>query len=103
MARNPTSPEPPRDASRIAAPLLMCIRGGFEPRVIVIAAGESLLLELRRETPSVCAERFVFPAFGIDLPLPFGRPVRIELPAVPAGEYAFGCGFGSKRGMLVAR
>ena len=103
MDTTPTPRAPQRDPSRLGEPLVVRVRVGFEPRVIVIAAGEPLLLELRRESAAVCGERFVFPAFGIDLPLPLGQPVRIELPPVAAGEYAFGCGFGMKRGRLIAR
>lgn len=87
MGSTPTPLPPQRDPSRVGEPLLVRVRVGFEPRVIVVSAGEPLLLELRRETASVCAERFVFPAFGVAQSLPLGRPVRIELPSVPAGEY----------------
>lgn len=101
-----TTPRPSslrREPGRIDETLLVRIRVGFEPRVIVVSAGEELVLELLRETASACAERFVFPAFGVDLRLPVGEPVKIVLPPVPRGEYPFGCGLGMKRGRLIAR
>lgn len=93
----------PRTEIGSGGPLLLRVRGRFEPQTIVVAAGEPLLLELRRETASVCAERFLFAACGIDLPLPLGRPVLVELPPLRPGEYPFGCGFGTLRGRLIAR
>lgn len=83
--------------------LLVRVRSRLEPQTIVAPAGESLRLELRRETASVCAERFLLAAFGIDLLLPLSQPVTIELPPLRPGEYPFGCGFGTLRGRLIVR
>lgn len=45
----------------------------------------------------------VFPAFGVDLLLPVGRVVRVEILPARAGEYPFGCGFGVLRGKLIVQ
>ena len=91
------------DTSERDAPLLVRVRGRFEPQTIVAPAGEPLRLELRRENASVCTERFLFAAFGVDLLLPLGQPVTIELPPLRPGAYPFGCGFGTLRGRLIVR
>lgn len=51
----------------------------------------------------LCAERLVFPAFGVDMPLPVGRVVRVQLLPTRPGEYPFGCGFRVLRGRLIVR
>jgi plastocyanin domain-containing protein len=84
--------------------LLVWVRGGrFEPQTIVAAAGEPLRLEVVREDASVCADRLLFPAFGIDAPLPLGRTISLELPAAAPGEYPFGCGYSTRRGRLIVQ
>lgn len=84
--------------------VLLRVRDGrFEPRTIVVAAGAPLRLEALREDASVCADRLLFPAFGIDAPLPLGQPLAFELPPPPPGEYPFSCGYGALRGRLIAR
>lgn len=87
----------------MSEPVLIRVRSRFEPRSIVAAAGEPLQLDLRRESACVCADRFVFAAFGIDVALPLGEPVRLELPPLDPGEYPFGCRFGTLRGTLIVR
>ena len=89
--------------SRVGEPVVVRVRGRFEPETIVAPLGEPLLLELRRETSSVCADRFLFAAFGIDLPLPLGEPVTVDLHPRKPGEYPFGCRFGTLRGRLIVR
>ena len=89
--------------SRMGEPVVIRVRGRFEPQTIVTPVGEPLLLELRRETSSVCAERFLFAAFDIDLPLPLGEPVTVELLPTQPGAFPFGCGFGTLRGRLIVR
>lgn len=92
-----------REIGATAKPVTIRVRGRFEPQTIVACSGEPLLLDVCRESGCVCSDRFVFAAFGIDLPLPVGRPVRIELPPLGAGAYSFGCRFGTLRGTLIVR
>jgi plastocyanin domain-containing protein len=50
-----------------------------------------------------CTREVVFPTLGLRRELPTGRPVTVDLPALPAGETPFECGMGMVRGAVVVR
>jgi plastocyanin domain-containing protein len=65
---------------------------GFEPNVIDIPKGESVLLKVTRTTKATCATEILIPEAKIKRDLPLDETIAIELPPLPAGEYQFGCG-----------
>lgn len=89
--------------SELPERLIIRVRGGFEPRVLVIPAGAPHVLEVRRESPHMCADRFVMPALQLTEALRVGEALRIALPPLSPGQYEFSCAFGMKRGRLIAR
>jgi len=65
--------------------------------------GAARSLVFRRTTDDTCATSVVFPALGIQKPLPLNTDVAIELPATLTEEVTFQCGMGMHRGKVVAR
>jgi plastocyanin domain-containing protein len=65
--------------------------------------GTARSLVFRRTTDDTCATSVVFPALGVEKPLPLNTDVAIELPATLTEEVTFQCGMGMHRGKAVAR
>ena len=74
---------------------------GYEPDTVAARAGQPLRLIFRREDQLVCTEEVVFPFFGRSATLPAGEDVPVELLPTEPGVYAFTCGWGMLRGLLV--
>ena len=74
---------------------------GFRPTRAVLGASRTLVF--RRTTDGTCATSVVFPAFGIDKPLPLNTDVSVKLPAALNDDVTFQCGMGMFRGKAVAR
>ena len=64
---------------------------GFDPWRIEAIAGKPLVLVLTRTTDDTCATEIVIPALGKTVPLPLGKPVRVELTPARAGKLRFSC------------
>ncbi len=64
---------------------------GFEPWRIEARAGQPLVLVLTRTTDDTCATEIVIPDAGVKVPLPLGKPVRVELTPAKAGTLRFSC------------
>lgn len=79
------------------------VSGGYQPDVVVVAAGEPARITFRREETSPCSEQVVFPAFGLSAMLPTGKDVVVELPPAPPGEYGFNCAMDMLHGRVVVR
>lgn len=77
------------------------VRAGYEPDTVVARSGQPLRLVFRREDQLVCTEEVVFPFFGRSATLPAGEDVSVELLPTEPGVYAFTCGWGMLRGLLV--
>lgn len=81
---------------------MVLVKGGYTPDTIVVERGKPVRLIFQREEASPCSEMVVFDAFGKSAKLPQGQAVAIELPPPSEpGEYAFTCGHGMLRGMLI--
>ena len=52
---------------------------GFDPWRIQARAGKPLVLAITRTTDDTCATEIVIPGAGKSVPLPLGKPVRVEL------------------------
>ncbi len=78
------------------------VKGGYDPDVIVVESGRSVLLHFNRQETAACSEMVVFPDFGVSRELPTGEIVTIELQPSEPGEYDFMCQMGMLRGKLLA-
>jgi plastocyanin domain-containing protein len=74
---------------------------GFRPSRVSVGANRTLVF--RRTTDKTCATAVVFPALGIEKPLPLNTDVTVELPATLNEEVAFQRGMGMLHGKVVAR
>jgi hypothetical protein len=74
---------------------------GFQPSRIDAGTGRALVF--RRTTDKTCATSVVFPALGIEKPLPLNTDVAVDLPPGTTGELAFQCGMGMARGKVIVR
>jgi hypothetical protein len=74
---------------------------GFQPSRIEAGGGRALVF--RRTTDNTCATSVLFPALGIEKPLPLNSDVAVDLPPGATGELAFQCGMGMDRGKVIVR
>lgn len=77
------------------------VKGGYSPNVIVVKAGQPVLLEFYRDETASCSEQVVFSDFGIARDLPAFKTTTIELTPEKPGEFIFTCGMNMMRGKLV--
>ena len=83
--------------------VMILVKGGYTPDVIVVESGKPVRLEFRREETAACSEQVLFPDFGKAADLPEGENVAVELPPSEPGEYGFECGMGMLHGKLLVR
>ena len=81
--------------------VLILVKGGYSPDVIVVQHGRPVRLNFRRDESASCSEMVLFPDFGKSATLPEGRIVPIEFLPEKPGEYDFACQMGMLRGKLI--
>ncbi len=81
--------------------VLITVKGGYTPDVIVVEAGKPVRLNFRREETAACSEQVLFPDFGKQATLPPNKTIPIEFTPDKAGEYGFQCAMGMLRGKLI--
>ncbi|MAF17642.1 MAG: plastocyanin [Marinomonas sp.] len=72
--------------------------GVYTPAHIKIAAGKATTLNFLREDKAPCSEMLLIPELGISVTLPINKITTIDIPASPAGSYAFHCQMQMYRG-----
>jgi len=77
------------------------VKGGYTPDTIVVQAGKPVQLRFYRDETADCSGRVVFPAFGIDVPLPAFETTTVEFTPTEAGEFPFRCGMDTLQGLVV--
>jgi plastocyanin domain-containing protein len=77
------------------------VKGGYDPALIRVRAGEPVTLEFHRSETNSCTEEVVLPDFGIRTFLPAHRTTPVTITPA-AGSYEFACGMGMVRGRIVA-
>ena len=90
---------PPNPATLLAR--VEVTSAGFQPSRVDVGRDRSVVF--RRTTDKACATSVVFPALGLEKPLPLNTDVAIELPTGTKGELAFQCGMGMDRGKVIVR
>ncbi|MCL4530120.1 MAG: cupredoxin domain-containing protein [Chloroflexi bacterium] len=81
--------------------VVITVKGGYTPDVIVVQKGRPVRLTFTRQESSACSEKVLFPDFNQNALLPEGEQVTLEFTPEKAGEYGFQCQMGMLRGKLI--
>ena len=76
---------------------------GFEPAEVKIPAGQAVTLVMTRKTDQTCATEVEFASLNQKYTLPLNQPVRIALPASPAGTLSYQCAMHMLSGKVVVQ
>jgi plastocyanin domain-containing protein len=77
------------------------VSGGYNPSVLKVKKGQSVVLNLTRTDNNSCLEEFVLWDFKIKKYLPLNEEIKIEFKPDKKGEYAFSCGMNMFHGKVV--
>lgn len=77
------------------------VKGGYNPDVLVVKAGQPVRLNFTRQETASCSEMVLFPDFDKSAKLPTGETVTIEFTPEKAGEYDFQCQMGMLHGKMI--
>ena len=81
--------------------LMILVKGGYTPDVIVVQKDRPVRLNFRREETASCSEMVLLPDFEQSARLPAGETVAVEFTPHDAGEFEFACQMGMLRGKLI--
>jgi len=81
--------------------VMIKVKGGYDPDVIIAKAGRPLRLRFTREEEVSCTEMVIFSAFNKSAKLPPYEEVIVDLLPEKPGEYEFSCQMGMIRGKLI--
>jgi plastocyanin domain-containing protein len=81
--------------------VLIKVKGGYSPDVIVVEAGKPVRLNFHREETALCSEQVLFPDFNRQATLTAFKTVPVEFTPEKPGEYGFQCGMGMLKGKLI--
>ena len=76
---------------------------GYAPERFSLRRGVPAKVTFLRTTDKTCATEIVFPAFGINRPLPLFQRVTVNFTPKRTGEFGFTCGMNMMRGKLIVR
>jgi plastocyanin domain-containing protein len=83
--------------------VLITVKGGYSPDVIVVEAGKPVRLNFHRQETALCSEQVIFPDFNKQVTLTPFQTVPLEFTPEKPGEYGFQCGMGMLRGKLIVQ
>ncbi len=81
--------------------LMVLVKGGYTPDVIVVQKGKPVRLNFVRTESASCSEMVMFPDFQKSAKLPEGDTVPVEFLPDREGEFEFQCQMGMLRGKLI--
>ena len=81
--------------------VMILVKGGYTPDVIVVEKGRPVRLNFRREETASCSEMVLLPDFEQSARLPTGETVAVEFIPQEVGEFEFACQMGMLRGKLI--
>ncbi len=84
------------------AEVTITVKGGYDPAVIRVRAGQRVRLIFDRQETSSCSEEVVFPDFGVKKFLPAFQKTTVEVTPTNPGKYGFTCGMSMLHGSLIA-
>ncbi|MGI8908092.1 MAG: efflux RND transporter periplasmic adaptor subunit [Candidatus Sumerlaeaceae bacterium] len=77
------------------------VKGGFEPEVLRLAAGQPRRIVFDRRDEGTCTNKVLIPSLGIEQELkPYAKTV-IDLPTTATGEIDYSCGMHMLHGKIV--
>lgn len=79
------------------------VDGGYQPEVVTLKQGVPATLQFFRKDPSACLDRVVFPAWGINRPLPENQLETIEIDTSQPGEFEWACGMDMFHGKVIIK
>src|SRR5699024_1065017 len=79
------------------------VDGGYQPEVVTLKQGVPATLQFLRKDPSACLDRVVFPAWGINRPLPENQLETIEIDTSQPGEFEWACGMDMFHGKVIIK
>ena len=83
--------------------VLITVKGGYSPDIIVAQAGKPLRISFQRQETALCSEQVLFPEFNKQATLPPFKTVSLEFTPEKPGEFGFQCGMGMLRGKLIVQ
>jgi plastocyanin domain-containing protein len=83
--------------------VMISVKGGYSPDVIVVKKGIPVRLKFYRDETDDCSDTVVFGDFNIRRPLPAFKTTTVEFTPQKAGEYTFTCGMGMLKGKFIVR
>ncbi len=81
--------------------VLITVKGGYSPDVIVVEAGKPVRLNFHRQETALCSEQVIFPDFNKQATLTPFQTISLQFTPEKPGEYGFQCGMGMLRGKLI--
>jgi len=81
--------------------LMVLVKGGYTPDVIVVEKGKPVRLNFVRSESASCSEMLLIPDFNKSAKLPEGETVSVEFMPDKTGEFEFQCQMGMLRGKLI--
>ncbi|MBI2758931.1 MAG: cupredoxin domain-containing protein [Chloroflexi bacterium] len=81
--------------------LMVLVKGGYTPDVIVVEKGKPVRLNFVRSESASCSELLLIPDFNKSAKLPEGETVPVEFMPDKVGEFEFQCQMGMLRGKLI--
>jgi plastocyanin domain-containing protein len=76
---------------------------GFVPASVTVASGKPVTLVVTRRTDATCATELVVKAYGINRPLPLGRPVEVTFTPERPETLRYACAMDMVAGTMVVR
>ncbi len=76
---------------------------GFNPNVITVNIGQTLIMEFTRITDDTCATKVVFPELGITKDLVLNNTVEISIPTDRARTLTYQCSMGMFKSSIVVK
>ncbi len=81
--------------------VMVLVKGGYTPDVILVEKGKPVRLNFIREDTSSCSEMVMLPDFNKSAMLPAGQTVPVEFMPDKPGAYGFQCQMGMLHGKIV--
>lgn len=83
--------------------VMVLVKGGYTPDIIVVERGKPVRLNFRREETAACSEMVLLPDFNKSAKLPEGQVVSVDFLPEQPGEYEFACQMGMLRGKVIVK
>ncbi len=83
--------------------MLVTVKGGYSPDVIVVQSGRPVRLNFYRIENSACSKQVIFPHFQKQATLTPYEMIPVEFTPDKPGKYGFQCAMGMLHGRLIVQ